>query len=169
MYKLGNESNLFFEFIVSKFVKLKRQPLFFWIFCLIVFISLARAISFRWVCDDAFISFRYAKNLMDGLGLVFNTGEFVEGYTNFLWTIGISLGMLFRIDPLRWVQFWGLVFFVSSIFLLYILSIRLSEEISENTKYFFPLAAFSFALQTHAQIYATGGLETSFFGFLILL
>ena len=37
--------------------------------------------------DDAFISFRYARNLNDGLGLVFNPGEWVEGYTNFLWVI----------------------------------------------------------------------------------
>ncbi|MCX7998527.1 MAG: hypothetical protein N3A69_06170, partial [Leptospiraceae bacterium] len=60
-------------------------------------------------------------------------------------------------------------FFLSSILVLYFLSIKISKEISEDNKYFFPLAAFSFALQTHAQIYATGGLETSFFGFLILL
>jgi len=37
--------------------------------------------------DDAFISFRYAGNLVAGQGLVFNPGERVEGYTNFLWTV----------------------------------------------------------------------------------
>src|SRR5262245_14911733 len=37
--------------------------------------------------DDAFISFRYARNLANGNGLVFNPGERVEGYTNFLWTV----------------------------------------------------------------------------------
>lgn len=41
----------------------------------------------RSVQDDAFISFRYAKNLANGSGLVFNSGERVEGYTNFLWTL----------------------------------------------------------------------------------
>jgi arabinofuranosyltransferase len=41
--------------------------------------------------DDAFISFRYARNLADGLGLVFNPGERVEGYTNFLWTVALAL------------------------------------------------------------------------------
>jgi len=39
-----------------------------------------------WLCDDAYISFRYAENLAQGHGLVFNVGEWVEGYTNFLWT-----------------------------------------------------------------------------------
>jgi arabinofuranosyltransferase len=37
--------------------------------------------------DDAFISFRYAENLVQGHGLVFNIGEWVEGYTNLLWTL----------------------------------------------------------------------------------
>jgi arabinofuranosyltransferase len=38
--------------------------------------------------DDAFISFRYARNLAEGAGLVFNPGyERVEGYTNFLWVV----------------------------------------------------------------------------------
>lgn len=40
--------------------------------------------------DDAFISYRYARNLANGQGLVFNPGEHVEGYTNFLWTILLS-------------------------------------------------------------------------------
>jgi hypothetical protein len=40
-----------------------------------------------WVSDDAFISFRYAHNLLAGHGLVYNPGERVEGYTNFLWTM----------------------------------------------------------------------------------
>ena len=40
-----------------------------------------------WVKDDAYISFRYANNLVNGRGMVFNAGERVEGYTNFLWTL----------------------------------------------------------------------------------
>jgi arabinofuranosyltransferase len=41
--------------------------------------------------DDAFISFRYAENLAHGRGLVFNVGERVEGYSNFLWTLMMAL------------------------------------------------------------------------------
>jgi hypothetical protein len=37
--------------------------------------------------DDAMISMRYARNLADGHGLVFNVGEHVEGYTNLGWTV----------------------------------------------------------------------------------
>ena len=41
--------------------------------------------------DDAFISFRYAQNLVEGQGLVFNPGDPVEGYTNFLWTLLVAI------------------------------------------------------------------------------
>lgn len=37
--------------------------------------------------DDAMISMKYAKNLYAGHGLVWNPGEYVEGYTNPLWTL----------------------------------------------------------------------------------
>src|SRR3954451_10285533 len=38
--------------------------------------------------DDAMISMRYAKNLANGYGLVWNPGgERVEGYTNPLWVL----------------------------------------------------------------------------------
>ena len=37
--------------------------------------------------DDAMISMRYARNLAEGNGLVWNEGEHLEGYTNFLWTL----------------------------------------------------------------------------------
>ena len=40
--------------------------------------------------DDAYISFRYARNLLEGHGLVFNPGERVEGYTNLLWVLELA-------------------------------------------------------------------------------
>ena len=49
--------------------------------------------------DDAFISFRYARNLADGYGLVWNIGERVEGYTNFLWVCLMAAGIRLGIEP----------------------------------------------------------------------
>ena len=43
-----------------------------------------------WCIDDAYISFRYARNLARGLGLVWNPGELVDGYTNFGWVIFLT-------------------------------------------------------------------------------
>ncbi len=57
----------------------------------------AHSLAFNFVTDDAFISFVYAKNLVEHGALVFNLGERVEGYTNFLWTILIALGLFLKI------------------------------------------------------------------------
>ena len=43
------------------------------------------------ITDDAFISMRYAWNLSHGLGFVWNPGERVEGITNFLMALVMSL------------------------------------------------------------------------------
>ncbi len=50
-----------------------------------------------WGSDDAYISYRYAQNLAAGHGLVFNPGDRVEGYSNFLYTVLIA--PFTRIDP----------------------------------------------------------------------
>jgi hypothetical protein len=41
--------------------------------------------------DEAMVSMRYAKNLAAGHGLVWNPGERVEGFTNPLWVVYMSL------------------------------------------------------------------------------
>ncbi len=50
----------------------------------------AHAWIYSFLCDDAYISFRYARNLIEGHGLVFNPGERVEGITNLLWTLQLA-------------------------------------------------------------------------------
>ena len=63
-------------------------------------ILLAWLTSVSWfLTDDAFISFRYARNLLNGHGLVFNVGERVEGYSNFLWVL--ELAAIWRVLDIR--------------------------------------------------------------------
>lgn len=59
-----------------------------------IWLALSAQVLGDWIVDDAFISFHYARNLFLGNGLVFNPGERVEGYTNFLWTLLVT-GMLY--------------------------------------------------------------------------
>jgi len=40
--------------------------------------------------DDAMVSMRYARNLAEGSGLVWNPGERVEGYSNLFWTLWMA-------------------------------------------------------------------------------
>ncbi|HEX2896951.1 MAG TPA: hypothetical protein VHP63_02755, partial [candidate division Zixibacteria bacterium] len=41
--------------------------------------------------DDAYITYRYAANFLNGDGLVYNIGERIEGFTNFGWTVYLIL------------------------------------------------------------------------------
>lgn len=62
-----------------------------------------------YVVDDAFISLRYATNLVDGLGLVYNPGQRVEGYSNFAWVLLEALLLRLGWPPLEGVKLVGLV------------------------------------------------------------
>lgn len=68
--------------------------------------------------DDAFISFRYAKNLADGHGLVFNPGERVEGITNPLWTVLFAPFTKTSVDLVLLAQLLGVALGVALIVLV---------------------------------------------------
>jgi len=119
----------------------------------------------RFVCDDAFISFRYAKNFVEGHGLVYNIGEKVEGYSNFLWTLLLSLFMKIGLDPVMMSQILGVLFSLATVFLL----LRLNKRLYPDENLFNYLAPLFLASCGAYAAWSTGGLETSFFTFLVLL
>ncbi len=52
-------------------------------------VALFGALQLSFLCDDAYITFRYVRNAYEGHGLVWNRAPFlpVEGYTGFLWAL----------------------------------------------------------------------------------
>lgn len=52
-------------------------------------VALFGALQLSFLCDDAYITFRYVRNVHEGHGLVWNRAPFlpVEGYTGFLWAL----------------------------------------------------------------------------------
>jgi arabinofuranosyltransferase len=133
-----------------------------------VAVGIARAAGSTWVTDDAFISFRYARNLVEGSGLVFNPGERVEGYTNFLWTAWSALGIASGFDPLRLALVSGGVAYAGSIALLALYHASLCRAMSV-TRLTLPAGALVAVLIEEWSRYATGGLETSAFALLNLI
>lgn len=126
-----------------------------------VLCGLVHAVQNFWACDDAFISFRYAQNLVRGHGLVFNPGlPPVEGYTNFLWTVLVALGMSLGIEATTFGNIVGLLFHLATIALLLWAAVRSSGDVVV------PVAAVGLSLHHHAAIFASCGLETAMFGFL---
>jgi len=73
-----------------------------WLPLVLVLLALAEFGRESWAptaqVDDSFISYRYARNLVDGLGLVYNAGERVEGMTNLLWTLLVAAGLELGFD-----------------------------------------------------------------------
>jgi hypothetical protein len=69
--------------------------------------------------DDAFISFRYAKHLADGLGPNWNSTGRVEGYTNFLW-VGLLAGVRkVGLDIVVWSRVLGGLSTAATFFFVY--------------------------------------------------
>jgi hypothetical protein len=55
--------------------------------------------SWGYLIDDTFITLRFARNLIEGSGLVFNAGERVEGYTSLALVLFAAPLLALRIDP----------------------------------------------------------------------
>ncbi len=109
----------------------------------------------RFIQDDTFISFRYAKNFVKGFGLVFNKGVRLEGYTNFLWTMIIALPIKFNLNPINFVYYSGIAFFIITLFFAYKLSFRIFES-----KTLAIITLILLGTNYTMSCYATGGLET---------
>ncbi len=115
------------------------------------------------VQEDAYISFRYARNLSEGEGLVFNPGERVEGYTNFLWVLIAAAGIEAGIDPNLLVRVLGICFSLA----LGLLVFFWARKDASRTGGFPALIVFCFA--PYMAVEAVEGLETLFYSFLVAL
>jgi hypothetical protein len=121
---------------------------------------------FDFVTDDAYISFRYARNLALSGQLVFNLGERVEGYTNFLWTVVLALGIKLGIGPVLLSRFLGLALAVGTLGVVVRMSLRLAGERPSRWHLVAPLLLASTGAFA---CWASGGLETQLFTFLTTL
>ncbi len=119
-----------------------------------------------WLCDDAFISFRYADHFARGHGLVFNVGERVEGYTNFLWTVLLGLGSWAGLAPEALSGLLSLAAFAGLLGLLYRTSITLHRDLGRPQPWL-SVGLAGIALHEHHRIWATSGLETTLFTLLV--
>jgi hypothetical protein len=113
--------------------------------------------------DDAYISFRYAENLVHGHELAFNPGEPLEAYSNFFWILisaalywmGFSLPVV--TPPL------GLALVLAGLVILWRLS---CERTTHPYQLYLPLLAY--ALAGPLLLFAISGLEMALFTFLLM-
>ncbi|HET6512830.1 MAG TPA: hypothetical protein VFH43_11600 [Candidatus Kapabacteria bacterium] len=151
----------------------RTSTMWMWLFGLMGFgLLLLQAIDYiNFAVDDVFITLRVAQNAANGLGLVFNAGEYVEGYSNFLWTVmlaGIAWisGTSFE-QPyvLLWIAK-GLSFAAGllAIFFLYKLA-----RLRMGSSFFSLLAVLALIGTGPFVLWMCGGLEGTFYATLLVV
>jgi arabinofuranosyltransferase len=116
-------------------------------------------------CEDAYITYRFAKNLAEGNGAVFNAGERVEGYSNFLWMVLISGAYRLGFDMPAFSRFVCWLSNTLTFFLLWLIPIRYFSQRGLSIL----VAPALYVLFLPLQYIATSGLETAFYTALIVL
>ena len=122
--------------------------------------------------DDAMISMRYAWNLSHGSGLVWNPGEYVEGYTNPLMTLLMALASLFfdKSGAVLAVQVFGVLLMLANAYLVMRVAEHLfSGEIGRH-RGLFRILAFLCALSYYPLLFwSLLGMETGLLAVLVSL
>jgi arabinofuranosyltransferase len=115
--------------------------------------------------DDGYIAFQYVRNLVRGEGLVYNSGERVEGYNNFLWIIMLAgfSRLLPSVDLMVISKALGILFGALTI----VLVCRFSWMVRKESGPFCLLAGAFLAFHSGLAAWSTGGLETTLFAFLL--
>lgn len=110
--------------------------------------------------DDAYITFRYARNLVENAGFVYNTDQHVLGTTTPLYTLLLAgFGLLTGADFIPQISFWlANVADSASVVIFY----RLAKYVFQH-KYVSILAASIFLFHPLRLNVTAGGMETSIF------
>ena len=119
--------------------------------------------------DDAMISMRYAWNFSHGFGLVWNPGEYVEGYTNPLMVLVMSLPtfMLDKSDAVLAMQGLGAVLMLANAYLVMLIASYFVSEL-ERYRGLFLVLAFLCALSYYPLLYwSLMGMETGLLAVLL--
>lgn len=151
--------------------KSKQIALVILLFLIIGVIYFQLSETYSFVQDDAYISFRYAENFINGNGLVFNENEYVEGYTNFLWVIILAVFKITGINYAASSQFLSVTFGFCVSIVTYLIAKKLIP--SSQNKYIDQLNSmlpvYLLVLSGGFIYWASSGMETSLFILLVLL
>lgn len=137
---------------------MSRKILVLFLFLLSLFFVL-HSLLLSHMCDDAYISFRYARNFASGWGLVFNPGEKVEGYTNFLWVVILAGFQCLGLDIVAAAKVLGIFFALA---LLWVLPFS-AWKVRGEGGWMDLLAPALLACNGSFSFWAGGGMETLMF------
>lgn len=132
-------------------------------FCLVIIVILAgvHCLSFwQYTVEDAYISFRYARNWATGNGLVYNVNDRVEGYSNFGWVALTALTLKLGLEPVEAMKRIGLTLGLLTIVLAFLGTCRRNHWSGL-------IAPFWLACSSAYALWSVAGLETPLFTALV--
>ncbi|MCB9030122.1 MAG: hypothetical protein H6619_03660 [Deltaproteobacteria bacterium] len=145
--------------------KASYKPIHYIFLLLILLVYLINVQHYSFLGDDAFISFRYAKHFARGDGLVWNLGEAVEGYTNFLWVLILAFGMKLNLSP----ESLSITLSTIAGFLTLVYLFKFSLRIGSRHSFTFWIPVLYLAINRSFAAWSTSGLETMLFTALIFI
>jgi arabinofuranosyltransferase len=118
------------------------------------------AYYFSFTQDDAYISYRYVANYLNGHGLVYNIGERVEGFTNFGWVIYLILWGAFGVGYIAVSKITGFLCGLGVIVATYYIG---RELFGEKERIWSAVPAFLIGANMSLAYWSPAGLETAAF------
>ncbi|MBW4436474.1 MAG: phospholipid carrier-dependent glycosyltransferase [Pleurocapsa minor GSE-CHR-MK-17-07R] len=119
---------------------------------------IARLLPGARTIDDAFITFRYSRNLIEGAGFVYNTGVATLGTTTPLWALLMAATsfVLNGQDFQSYALVWSALADGISCALLFMLALRVT-----GSRFVAAMPALLYAIAPQSVTFAVGGMETS--------
>jgi arabinofuranosyltransferase len=135
---------------------------------LIAIVATLSVLNVAWISDDAYITARYADNLLRGYGPVFNAGEHVQGFTHPLWLALFTPCLAVLGQPLLVAVALG-TFFTLATFVVIWRALLATGARREVAAVAIVALGLLLALSEAWRSFQTSGLETSLTHFLLAL
>ena len=127
-------------------------------------IRVALALISNYTSEDAYITFRYARNLVNGAGFVYNEGARVLGTTTPALTLFLAGAGTLRFDWIWCAKAAGITADVISTWLVF----SLARDLTKSGRWAL-LSAFLFSTSGPAAVWSVSGMETALFTLSVLL
>ena len=124
---------------------------------------LASTVAIPFAAEDAYITFRYARNFAGGHGLIYNPDERVFGFSSPVWTLWSALGFRFGAPPVEWTRVTGVA---ADLVTLLVVTTLLWRHASRTAAWCF---AYFFVMWPYFGAVSMSGMETPLMLMLIAL
>lgn len=121
------------------------------------------------ILDDAYIFLRYAENIVNGYGFVWNIHEApVEGYTSFLYLVVLIMAKFLSIDLESFAIILGILTAALTLYYVFLIYVHLYDKILSK-KYSIIFSLIILTISPAYLFWSAAGMETSFYSMFLVM